>query len=169
MWKRCYNAPGTHGFAAKDFHDACDRKGPTVTMALLRDGRRAAAYTPASWTSAGYVYTPSAMLYSITTGGDKFKRSSHRSRHPLKCLLLIYTQSVSLSLSLSLRFLDPVDVGFAKLRGENDSQGPIHGEVRILHEAARVWPGTVPSKSVPSASLRLIRCHSVRNDMNGSV
>jgi len=40
-------------------------------MALLRDGRRAAAYTPASWTSGGgYVWAASAMLYSITTGGD---------------------------------------------------------------------------------------------------
>jgi len=35
MWKRCYAAGGhgaTHGLAPQDFHNACDRKGATVTM-----------------------------------------------------------------------------------------------------------------------------------------
>ena len=34
-----------------DFHDACDEKGPTLTLALTADGRIFGAYSPISWIS----------------------------------------------------------------------------------------------------------------------
>jgi len=82
MWKRCYSAPNQHGLTPADFHAACDRKGPTLTLAALRDGRRAAAYTPVMWTSGGgYVATFSAMLYSISTGKYAFSTNNQHGMY----------------------------------------------------------------------------------------
>ena len=57
-------------------------EGPTLTLATLRDGRRAAAYTPVMWTSGGgYNPTFSAMLYSITTGKYAFSTNNHHGMY----------------------------------------------------------------------------------------
>ena len=40
-----------HGFKAKDFHEQCDGKGPTISLFKLSNGECIGGYTQAQWTS----------------------------------------------------------------------------------------------------------------------
>ncbi len=45
-----------NGWNASTFHNLCDNKGPTITIATLQDGRFIGAYSPVNWGKANYVY-----------------------------------------------------------------------------------------------------------------
>jgi hypothetical protein len=63
-WKLLYKA-STNGFNAKIFHQLCDNKGPTVTVATLVDDRYIGAYSPISWgiVENQYINNPDVFLF----------------------------------------------------------------------------------------------------------
>jgi hypothetical protein len=69
-----------HGWTASTFHQLCNNKGPTITVATLQDGRFIGAYTPISWEipADGSYYTNNmeAFLFDsdrkYTTSGSLF-------------------------------------------------------------------------------------------------
>jgi hypothetical protein len=66
-----------NGFNATVFHQLCDNKGPTITVALLKDGRYIGAYSPISWgiTNNNYISNPDVFLYDVDdkyTAGNLF-------------------------------------------------------------------------------------------------
>eukprot|EP00347_Sterkiella_histriomuscorum_P001411 403372137 len=66
----------TNGFAASQFHNYCDNKGPTVTFILSELGQVFGGFTSLPWTSPpdnGKDYSdPSAFVFSLS------KRSIHK-------------------------------------------------------------------------------------------
>ena len=54
-----------NGWDAKIFHQLCDNKGPTITIATLNDGRFIGAFSPISWGTVNnqYITNPDAFLF----------------------------------------------------------------------------------------------------------
>ena len=59
-----------HGWTAKDFHDRCDGKGPTISLFKIHDGDCIGGYTNVKWSSGepyGMSYADNeAMLFNLT-------------------------------------------------------------------------------------------------------
>ena len=55
----------TNGWSPSNFHQLCDNKGATITIATLTDGRFIGAYSPVSWGSVNgnYVNSPETFLF----------------------------------------------------------------------------------------------------------
>ena len=60
--KLLYKA-STNGWNTSIFHQLCDNKGPTITVATLTDGRFIGAYSPVSWGGSGYINNMQAFLF----------------------------------------------------------------------------------------------------------
>ena len=62
--KLLYKA-SVNGWSSSIFHQLCDNKGPTITIATLQDGRFIGAYSPISWgtTNGGYINNIEAFLF----------------------------------------------------------------------------------------------------------
>ena len=52
-----------NGWNTSTFHQLCDNKGPTITIATLTDGRFIGAYSPVSWGEHGYINNMEAFLF----------------------------------------------------------------------------------------------------------
>ena len=63
-WKLLYKAT-TNGWNARTFHNLCDNKGATITIATLQDGRYIGAYSPISWgkVNGQYINNNKAFLF----------------------------------------------------------------------------------------------------------
>ena len=63
-WKLLFKAT-TNGWSPSIFHQLCDNKGPTITIATLQDGRYIGAYSPISWGQANgqYINNPDTFLF----------------------------------------------------------------------------------------------------------
>ncbi len=56
-----------HGWTAKDFHDRCDNKGPTISLFKVKDGDVIGGYSKAQWSSDGkHVGDSDAMLFNLS-------------------------------------------------------------------------------------------------------
>lgn len=65
-WTLCYRRT-THGAGASTFHNLCNNKGPTVTVATLNTGVKIGGYAAVSWTSSGtYIGNSNGFLFSLT-------------------------------------------------------------------------------------------------------
>jgi hypothetical protein len=55
----------TNGWSSQNFHKLCDNKGPTITIANLKDGRFIGAFSPISWGTVNnqYINNPDAFLF----------------------------------------------------------------------------------------------------------
>jgi hypothetical protein len=55
----------TNGWTAQNFHKICDNRGPTITMATLKDDRFIGAFSPISWGTVNnqYINNPEAFLF----------------------------------------------------------------------------------------------------------
>ncbi len=80
-WVLCYKK-SLHGSNVSSFHNNCDLRGPTITIASLNKGssnaRIVGGYAAASWglTSGSYYQTNNSFLFSIT---NTFKHSLYRN------------------------------------------------------------------------------------------
>jgi hypothetical protein len=66
-WKLLYRGTDD-GFAAADFHERCDSKGPTITLIKTEFGALFGGYTPISWSSPrmfNFVWDPTTFLFSL--------------------------------------------------------------------------------------------------------
>jgi hypothetical protein len=55
------------GWSASTFHNMCDNRGGTITIAYINDGRYIGAFNPNSWTSSNnYQGNPNAFLFDST-------------------------------------------------------------------------------------------------------
>jgi hypothetical protein len=61
-WKLLYKAT-TNGWNVTNFHKLCDNKGPTITIAILQDGRFIGAYSPISWGEVDNQYINNANTF----------------------------------------------------------------------------------------------------------
>ena len=54
-----------NGWSAQNFHKICDNRGPTITIANLKDGRFIGAFSPISWgiVNNQYINNPEAFLF----------------------------------------------------------------------------------------------------------
>ena len=70
---RCYSmAQSSDGGSAKGFHDACDRKGATVTIVRTKEGHVFGGAADKSWASpstASYVASDSSFLFCVSCYG----------------------------------------------------------------------------------------------------
>ena len=65
-WVTCYSVT-RDGLDATAFHNGCNNRGRSVTVALLDTGKKIGGYTALSWTSAtAYKYDASSFLFSLT-------------------------------------------------------------------------------------------------------
>ena len=65
-WTTCYNST-EHGLSAGVFHERCDNRGPSITVARLSTGMTVGAYTDQSWASRnGYRSQGTAFLFNLT-------------------------------------------------------------------------------------------------------
>jgi hypothetical protein len=66
----------TNGWSAQNFHKICDNRGPTITIASLKDGRFIGAFSPISWGTVNnqYINNPDAFLFD-----DKAKYTTNNS------------------------------------------------------------------------------------------
>ncbi len=58
-----------HGWNAKDFHDRCDNKGPTISLFKVKDGDCIGGYTMENWQSLDdeqYFIDLDAMLFNLS-------------------------------------------------------------------------------------------------------
>jgi hypothetical protein len=55
----------TNGWTAQNFHKICDNRGPTITIATLKDDRFIGAFSPISWGTVNnqYINNPEAFLF----------------------------------------------------------------------------------------------------------
>ncbi len=68
------------GSSAKDFHNKCDDKGPTITLFKNDKGNIFGGYAPISWKNyGGWQSTPDSFIFTLTNiyniKPTKFKRS----------------------------------------------------------------------------------------------
>ena len=65
-----------NGWSSQNFHKLCDNKGPTITIATLKDGKFIGAFSPISWgiVNNQYINNPDAFLFD-----DKTKYTSNNS------------------------------------------------------------------------------------------
>ena len=63
--KLLYNA-SKDGWTVSKFHELCDGKGPTITIATLQDGRIVGAYSPISWgtVDGNYINNTEVFLFN---------------------------------------------------------------------------------------------------------
>ncbi|MBI4705887.1 MAG: TLD domain-containing protein, partial [Deltaproteobacteria bacterium] len=67
-WTLCYRR-STHGASAATFHNNCNNKGVSVSVAQLNSGRKIGGYASAAWTTANnYKGDTSSFLFSLTYG-----------------------------------------------------------------------------------------------------
>jgi hypothetical protein len=66
----------TNGWSAQNFHKICDNRGPTITIATLKDGIFIGAFSPISWGTVNnqYINNPDAFLFD-----DKAKYTTNNS------------------------------------------------------------------------------------------
>lgn len=65
-WRRCYSK-AADGATSKVFHDNCDAKGPSVTVARLSSGRVIGGYASKSWATVGnWMGDEASFLFSLT-------------------------------------------------------------------------------------------------------
>jgi len=82
IWTKCYRGSEDSGFgsssAASTFHNACNSKGPTVTIAKSTQGRIWGGYTDQPWTSRGsYANSYEAFLWRFNPNAvNTFERAS---------------------------------------------------------------------------------------------
>jgi hypothetical protein len=56
-----------NGFQASDFHNACDNKGPTLTIIHTTHGYTFGGYSPISWDSSNnYKTHPDCFIFTLT-------------------------------------------------------------------------------------------------------
>ncbi len=59
-----------HGWMYKDFHDKCDKKGPTLSLFQIKDGDCIGGFTRRQWSSPtaifSYKYDDSAVVFNLT-------------------------------------------------------------------------------------------------------
>lgn len=68
-WKLLYRAT-RDGFDQSKFHELCDSKGPTVTVARVSDsGRLVGGFTSVAWGSEGF-YKKDTIAFLFNGGGD---------------------------------------------------------------------------------------------------
>ncbi len=73
IWELCYRRT-SHGANSAAFHNRCDGRGPTVTIARLGNGRLIGGYAGHSWNTSTYYFgDSSSFLFSLTT--------NHRHSH----------------------------------------------------------------------------------------
>ena len=65
-----------NGWSSQNFHKLCDNKGPTITIATLKDGKFIGAFSPISWgiVKNQYINNPDVFLFD-----DKLKYTSNNS------------------------------------------------------------------------------------------
>lgn len=82
MKKVLYRA-SKHGFDNAKFHKLCDNKGPTVTIAILKNGRIFGGFTSIHWTSAfgQYQNDPKSFLFKLSDG-HKTCFEKYKVHHP---------------------------------------------------------------------------------------
>ncbi|KAF9163828.1 hypothetical protein DFQ26_002084 [Actinomortierella ambigua] len=72
--KKLYRA-STHGFTSKAFHEHCDKKGPTLTVALASTGIIVGGFNSESWKSReGYSFSKTTFLFFYEPETSIFKR-----------------------------------------------------------------------------------------------
>ncbi len=65
-WTRCYSKSGDGGNSAT-FHQACDNKGPSISIARLNSGRVIGGYASKSWATVGnWMGDEASFLFSLT-------------------------------------------------------------------------------------------------------
>ncbi len=78
VWTLCYRR-STHGASASTFHSKCNKKGDTVTIAKLDNGRLIGGYAGCAWQSKNnYGYSCSgSFLFNLTNGHAYHKKNYH--------------------------------------------------------------------------------------------
>jgi hypothetical protein len=68
-WQLCYRA-STDGWYAKDFHEKCNNKGPTVTLVKV-DDYIFGGFTDVNWSGAGMLHLNKLNIRRIKIGIHK--------------------------------------------------------------------------------------------------
>ena len=70
VWRLLYRA-SEHAYSSREFHQKCDGRGPTVTLAKAANGRFAAAYAGVSWNLAPYFARSNPNGFIAQISGDR--------------------------------------------------------------------------------------------------
>jgi len=92
-----YSATGDGGFSAKEFHDKCDNKGPTVVVVKSTEGYVFGGYAAHSWDSSGkyigrssYINSQSSFLFTLTNQHKvpptKYSVTHEGAANAMRCL-----------------------------------------------------------------------------------
>eukprot|EP00471_Norrisiella_sphaerica_P005228 CAMPEP_0184489624 /NCGR_PEP_ID=MMETSP0113_2-20130426/15962_1 /TAXON_ID=91329 /ORGANISM="Norrisiella sphaerica, Strain BC52" /LENGTH=237 /DNA_ID=CAMNT_0026873157 /DNA_START=127 /DNA_END=840 /DNA_ORIENTATION=- len=80
---RCYKA-SEHGWSARDFHDRCDLKGPSLVIARTKKGVVFGGFMPIEWKSANdYRDTDRDFLFYFPQGSSEPVRIQKRDSSPV--------------------------------------------------------------------------------------
>jgi hypothetical protein len=125
----------TNGWSAQNFHKICDNRGPTITIATLKDGRFIGAFSPISWGTVNnqYINNPDAFLFD-----DKAKYTTNNSLFGPNQIAIYQSESIGPTFGgghdfVTLNKFSPKMLGNNVFTFINNNTGPLGVSIRTYN------------------------------------